>query len=523
MITKHMHKDVTSAARRIQRAGALVSAAGAAIVLLLGATAAGADTPAMSDNATTQPAATQPAAPSFVTAGLSGNNAINLLTGKSTVLTTRSPYKRVSIGQPDVADVNTIGPSNILVTAKKPGDTQLILWDDQDHAQVISVSVDVDLQSLKRQLKAAFPNVTIDATAMNDTISLRGQVPSQQVAEQAVEMTSAYAKVHNFLEICGGQQVVLQVRIAEVSKSVERDLGVNFGGADGVSIFGNNAGLTNPFSLSGGAGSPLTLGVPPGGTAAGTLFGTGRVGSTSFTYFLKALRENSLMRTLAEPNLVAISGQEASFLAGGSIPIPVAGGLGAVTVMQQEYGVKLNFTPYVLGDGKIRLKVSPEVSTLDYAHQVTIPGSGPIPGLTSRKVNTTVELADGQSLALAGLLNNDVNTIVNAIPVLGDIPVLGALFKSTSFQRDETELVVIVTPRLVEPMNPDQVPLLPGEHWRYPSAAQLYLGRDMGGPVVEPGSASTDKANKASAGPAPQFQGVYGFSPVGAGSAAPAQ
>jgi pilus assembly protein CpaC len=424
-----------------------------------------------------------------------------------------------------VADVNTISPTNILVTAKKVGNTQLLVWDDQDHAQVIDISVDYDLGSLRRQLKTAFPTLDIQASSLNDSIALRGNVPSAQAAEQAVEMASSYGKtVHNFLEVAGGQQVMLQVRFAEVSKTVERDLGVNFGGTDGVAIFGNNAGVVNPFSITGS--SPIMLGVPSGGSGPGTLFGRGMIGTTAFDYFLKALRENNLMRMLAEPNLVAISGQDASFLAGGEFPVPVpqsgAGAAAVITVEFHEFGIRLHFVPQVLGNGKIRLKVAPEVSELDFANGTTING-GRVPAFTKRMVTTTVELGDGQTFALAGLLDNKVTATVDSIPLLGDIPILGTLFRSTQFQRNESELVVIVTPRLVEPMDPDQVPLLPGEHWRYPTAPQLYLGRDMGGPVVEPGSASADKTGKTPAGPPPQFQGAYGFSPVGAGSAAPAR
>ena len=515
-----MDRITHSSRSRTQRAAFLLATVGA-IVLLGGSGVVGADAPDSSVNpATTQPASQAPTTrPSFVTDGLGADGNLDLVSGKTVVLTTRTPFKRMSIGQPDVADVNPIGPANILVTAKKAGSTQLIIWDDQDHSQVIEVTVQLDLAAVKRQLKSAFPDAHIEAEALSDTILLRGQVDSAQTAEQLVEMASAYGKVHNFLEISGGQQVMLQVKFAEVSKKAEKDLGVNFGATDGVSIFGNNSGGFNPFTFTGGGTTPLLLGVPLTPTATGTLFGTGRYGNGNpFAYFIKVLRENNLLRILAEPNVMAISGQEATFLAGGEIPIPVSqGGNSGISVEYHEYGIKLKFTPYVLGNGKIRLKVNPEVSDLDYANAVNIGGSA-VPAFTKQMVTTTVELAEGQSFSLAGLLKNNVTATTDAVPLLSDIPILGDLFRSTTYIRNETELVVLVTPKLVEPMNPGEVPSLPGEHWRYPNELQLYLKGDLGGPVVEPHKQSADDKHD---GPPPQFHGDYGFAPQPATAAPP--
>jgi pilus assembly protein CpaC len=481
----------------------------------LSGVAAGADAP---------PATTQP---SLVSSGLTSEGSIKLITGHSLVLTTRTALKRVNVGQPDVADVTVMAPTSVLVTAKKSGSTQLILWDDQDESQVIDVAVDLDLTAVDRAIKEAFPGVSISATALNDAISLRGNVPSAEVAEQIVEIASSFGKAHNFMEVSGGQQVMLQVKFAEVAKTTERDLGVNFGGSDGVSIFGNNAGVLNPLAGSSVINAPavgdtaaLTSAVTSG---AGTLFGTGRFGVTPFTYLIQALRQNGLVRVLAEPNLIAISGQNATFLAGGEVPIPVPqGGAsgGTTTVEYHEFGVRLNFTPVVLGDGKIRLKVAPEVSSLDFADGSTING-GRVPAFTKQNVSTTVELADGQSFALAGLLNNQVNATINAVPGLGDIPVLGLLFRSTQYQRQETELVIMVTPRLVEPMNPDQVPAVPGEHWKYPTGPQLYIASYLGGPTAPPGMTPAQKKSSESNGPPPAFQGTWGFSPAQNGQPTP--
>ena len=350
---------------------------------------------------------TRPAAPSIIAKGLTANGDIALMVNKSTVLSTRVPYKRVSIGQPDIADVNLVGPSEILLTAKKPGSTQLIMWDDQDRSQVIDVNISFDLKGLEAQLQAMFPKAAIKAESANGTIVLRGHVPSLQIAQQATAVASPYGEkstVLNFLEVSGGQQVVLQVRFAEVSRSVSQGLGFNAFATDGRFRFGLNEGPggTPPGGLATGGAGTVDPSIP--------IYGAAQAGNASFELFLSALRSNNLLRVLAEPNLTAISGQQASFLAGGEFPIPVpqAGGGGtAITIEYKQYGIRLNFTPTVLGDGHLRLQCTPEVSDLDYTNSVTLNGFV-IPALTTRNVNTTVELAEGQTFALAGLLNNRV-------------------------------------------------------------------------------------------------------------------
>ena len=392
-----------------------------------------------------------------------------------------------------MADVNPIGPNNILVTAKKPGTTQLIVWDDADRSQVVDLAVQVDLAALQEQFKQQFPGSKIDVSMANGQVVLRGQAPNLTAAEQAVQLAEPYAtKVLNFLEISGGQQVMLQVRFAEVSRSATNTLGFNFGSTDGRSFFGSNVGQVNPLGTKdapgNNGGTVLAIQSP---NPAVTLFGTGVVGDTAFAYYIAALRQNNLLRVLAEPNLTAISGEEASFLAGGSFPVPVTQGGGTGLAGRRSrssiapFGVKLKFTPIVLGDGKIRLKVAPEVSDLDFTTAVRFNGYV-IPGLTERKLQTVIEMREGQTLALAGLLNNNVSSTKDVTPVLGDLPVLGALFRSVRYQRKETELVVIVTPRLVEAVNPAQVPVLPGERWRHPSEADLFWHKDIGGVAGDP-------------------------------------
>jgi len=242
---------------------------------------------------------------------------------------------------------------------------------------------------------------------------------------------------------------------------------------------------------------------------------------------VQALRQNNLLRMLAEPNLIATSGQTASFLAGGEFPVPVTqggGGAGgvAVTVEYREFGVRLQFTPVVMGDGKIRLKVAPEVSDLDFTTAVRFNGFV-IPGLTSRKVETTIDLGDGQTFAIAGLLNNSVTASKDVTPLLGDLPVVGVLFRSVRYQRKETELVVLVTPRLVDAMNPAQVPAVPGENWRHPSENELFWNRDLGGDATPRRRTAATKPIASSADAVqepkdlidvPRFQGEYGFTPT---------
>jgi pilus assembly protein CpaC len=457
----------------------------------------------------------------LITQGLRDGK-LSLLMNKSTVLSTRSAYKRVSVGAPDVADINAIGPNSLLVTAKKPGTTQLIVWDDDDRSQVVDLAVQADVGTLQDQLKQMFPGSKIDVTVVGGgQIVLKGRVSSVLEAEQAVQLAQPFApKVLNFLEVSGGQQVMLQVRFAEVSRSATTALGVNLGYTDGRGLGGSNIGQVSPLSIvEGEQKGSILLGVPPP-TPAVSVFGRALVGDEAIWYFISALRSNNLLRVLAEPNLTTTSGNEASFIAGGEFPIPVTqgGGTGAggtaITIEYRTFGVKLRFVPVVLGDGRIRLKCAPEVSDLDFTTAVKFNGFV-IPGLTQRKLETTVEMHEGQTLALAGLLNNNVSSSKDVTPLLGDMPVIGALFRSVRYQRKETELVVIVTPRVVEAMNPAQVPLLPGEKWHHPTEGDLFWRRDIGSPGGDPKRAVKATPEPHSQGEAPpRFKGEYGYTPV---------
>ena len=505
---------------RHARAAALL----AGLLLLVG-TSFGQEAPS---TAVTRPAdaatpATTTTAP-LIADGLDARGEVRLLVNKSAVVTTRQPFERVSVGQPEVADVNVVGASSVLVTAKKPGTTQLIVWDPQGRTQVADVVVSLDVAGLQGELNAMFPGSSIEVAGINGAIALRGKVPNLQAAEQAAQLAQPYAaKVLNLLEVAGGQQVMLHVRFAEVSRNATNALGVNLGYTDGTAIGGSNIGQLAPFGFAESQVNPdsLLLGVPLAAGENVTLFGAGEIGGTAFTYFVEALRRNNLLRILAEPNLVATSGQEAEFLAGGEFPVPVpqsgSGGGTTITIEYREFGVRLKFVPVVMGDGKIRLKVSPEVSDLDFTAAVRIAGTQ-VPGLRKRNLTTTVEMFEGQTFALAGLLNQTVTAQRDVTPLLGDLPVIGALFRSVRYQRSETELVVLVTPRIVSALNPADVPPAPGERWRHPTEGELFWKRDLGGPVETDKPEAPDASDEQqSTGPAPRFRGQYGFTAASAG------
>lgn len=477
---------------------------------------------------------TVPSTKKLVADGVDANGQVNLLMNKSVVITTTKPYSRVNVAQPDVADVNAVGGSSILVTAKKPGTTQLIIWDENDNTQVADIVVMLDVNSLQGEMTKMFPSEKIEVSGINGSIALRGKVKDLQTAEQAVQIASPYGtKVLNFLETPGGgQQVVLQVRFAEVSRTATTALGVNFGLADGTGSFGNTVGnVSSLFPGNGSSGASGSLNgafnAPTSSVGSGvTQFGGGVIGSTAFEVFLSALRDNNLLRILAEPNLVTTSGQEAQFLAGGEFPVPVpSSGSNNVSIEYREFGVRLKFVPVVLGGGKIRLKVSPEVSDLDFTIAVNVAGTR-VPGLRKRNLTTTIEMNEGQTFAVGGLLNQTVTSSRTSTPLLGDIPILGVLFRSVRYARSETELVVLVTPKIVSAMNPDEVPKVPGETWRHPNEAELFLNKDIGGPEdakSQPGTSdSATTKNATAASPAPRYIGQNGFSETSKGQDASA-
>jgi len=480
-------------------------------VLMWASPATASDAP---QDSTTQPATEEAAMLPLISHGLDEKgNGITLTVNQSRLVTLREPPKVVDVTQPDVVLTKFVPPKSVVLTGLKPGAAQLVVWDEKGHSQSVDVNVLADIGGLQAALKKVLPDVAVEVTSANGALVLRGHVPNARVADQVVQVATPYAaKVINLLEVSGGQQVTLQVRFAEVSRSAIEALGVNFGIAGRKGFGASVIGQVEPFGVAASAVPDTTILSIPNPTSAVTAFGQFTSGKTPFDIFITAMKQNNLLRVLAEPNLTTMSGEQATFLAGGEFPYPVpqsgaAGGGGtAITIEFKQFGVRLNFTPVVLGNGRIRLQVSPEVSDLDFTHALQLNGFT-IPAITSRNASTVVELSEGQTLALAGLMNTRVNATNTATPLLGDLPIIGALFRSVRYERDETELVVLVTPQLAGGMAPGQVPTMPGERWRYPTEAQVYLRADLGGPVA-------DAPRMPSASRPPRFHGTYGFTPA---------
>lgn len=414
--------------------------------------------------------------------------------GVSSIMDLSFPPKRLAVATGEIAEVKLISPRQILVTGKGVGKTQVILWNENEEQLVFAVNVEPDLTILKETIRKVAPTARVDIQAVGDTIVLTGQVAEVEDSQRIVQIAEIIVpKIKNQMNVAGQQQVLLRCTFAEVDKRSTRQLGVNSWMAGDHTrdfFFVNQIGGINPVNIGAAA---------TGNIREGLLFATDSAGlpltatpdfSFGFTkmqiqFFLRALRQNNLLRVLAEPNLVALNGQQAEFLAGGEFPIPIAQGNGAVGVEYKDYGIILTFVPTIIGRQKIRLLVGTEVSALDSSVSVALTGFS-VPGLTKRRAGTTIELASGSTIAIAGLLSEEIRGLSQKIPALGDIPVIGALFSSVDYQRSLTELVVLVTPELVGAMNPDQVPPVPGENMTEPNDFEL-MGLQMleGQPLTE--------------------------------------
>jgi pilus assembly protein CpaC len=375
--------------------------------------------------------------------------------GRSTVVPTDFAITRIAITNPEVADAVVVQPHEILVDGKKSGTVSLIVWGSTTRRQY-DVVVEPSITVLEQQLQALFPGEAITVSVSDEAIVLSGHVSSTAVMLRAGEIatvSSAKSKVINMLQVPGGsesQQVMLQVRFAEVNRRALTELG--------LSLFANRSNFAARSTTQ-------QFAAPDFDKDDGLVFSD----FLNLFYFnakegiggvMRALQQRGGFQSLAEPNLIAYNGQEASFLAGGEFPVPVVqGATGTVTVLFKEFGIRLNFKPTIAGD-VIRLKVRPEVSALDFANGVSLEGFR-IPALTTRRAETDVELRDGQSFAIAGLLDNIRQDDTAAIPILSKLPIIGSLFKSKADRAEETELMVLITPRLVRPLNPDEVPPLP--------------------------------------------------------------
>ena len=564
--------------------------------------------------------------PSKVSIEATSPQKVSLTVGKSMVIRSASPIKRVSLGAPEVADAVMLTPSQVSLTGKAPGVTNLTLWEgDSLVSAVLDVEVSPDITRLTEMLQKILPEEKqVQVTATHDSITLSGTVSSPSNLSQVQAMADPFfpkkvvnllkveslpdasgvremlqkalpeekgiqvvagregvtlvgtvssqaglsqalalaesqfpkkvvnalkvettptrfkemlhkilpeekeigvtttqdgivlsgtvsstanlaqvlavaesqypKKVVNLLQVGGVHQVMLEVRVAEMSRSLLRRLGINF---NYISESGKNLGLTLLNALSA---------LPEGGFPGAGLKVASNIDAifrfmshgTTWTFFIDALKEDGLLNVLAEPTLITLSGKTANFLAGGEFPVPVpqSGVTNTITVEYKPFGVGLNFTPTVLSPNKISMQVAPEVSELDFSKSITISGFQ-IPSLTTRRVSTVVELADGQSFAIAGLLKHDIREIVTRFPVLGDLPVLGALFRSSSFQKNETELIVIVTPHLVKPLDLAKQ-TLPTDAYVEPDDLEFYLlgrleGREKPKAAQPPGSSSSSR------------------------------
>ena len=373
--------------------------------------------------------------------------------GMSETFKVSLPFAEIVVGDPETADVNPLTDKTLYILGRKMGLTNIALFDESRKlVGVIDLEVTHDLKGLRYALNEAMPGNHIKVRSINGRILLEGVVPSAPAAERAMSLAREFApedgKVSNSMSIAANQQVNLEVRFVEVNRTAGKELGINWN-LDGKAGTGTS-NASNIFQ----PGKPLIgLGALSGSLPFGTIVANILGGGASPDVLITALEQKKLARRLAEPNLTALSGESASFHAGGEFPVPVAQADGKIEIQFKEFGVKLNFTPVVLDDGLINLKINPEVSEIDQSNSVRISeGSIAIPALSVRKANTMVELRDGQSFAIAGLLQSVNAKTVDQVPWLGNVPVLGALFRSSGFQKRETDLVIIVTPRLVHPV-----------------------------------------------------------------------
>ena len=455
----------TQAITRRARLGTAV----AALAIALGTV--GAAAPAIA-----QPTAAKPA------------ETLNLSKGTGTLVRLSEPMSDVFVANDTIADVQVRSSTQLYVFGKGSGETTVYATSKGGRVvYAANVRVGNNISSVSEMLHLAMPDATIQATPMNNLVLLTGTVANPDDVAEAQRLTQAYVgtdtQVVSRLKSATPLQVMLKVRIAEINRSMLKKVGVNLLNRDvGTgSLFGIGRGNPGTINVATGAVDPITgiaqktvTGVTFNNLVGGTTLGLfGHIFGTDLLGTLDLMQNDGFVTTLAEPTLTALSGETASFLAGGEFPIPVSQALGSVTIEYKQYGVGLAFTPIVLNDGRISMRVRPEVSELNDAGSVKLNGFV-VPALTTRRAETTVELGSGQSFMIAGLLQNRNNNSIEKAPFLGDIPILGALFRSTSYQRNETELVIIVTPYLVRPVSGQLA--VPTQGYRAPTDFQQVIG-----------------------------------------------
>ncbi len=409
-------------------------------------------------------AACQPAAPA--------GEEITLTAGRTLIIDYASDVGRISTSNPEVADAVAVSTREVLVNGKAPGAATVVVWAKGGLRTVYSVAVEPNLDPLRHLLKNTFPEYDIQVQAARDALSLTGTVPSQAAAERAAALAVPFAKVvvNNLRVVDAGpeKQILLRVKIAELNRTASTALGVNL-----VSLgSGNTLGATGTGQFQNARPDELKSGSGEGGSTKFTISDALNVFAfrpdLNLGAFIKALQSRGVLQILAEPNLVTTNGKEASFLAGGEFPVPIVQGganAGAVTIIFKEFGIRLTFQPNITDHGTIRMYVKPEVSTIDLANAVLYSGFT-IPALATRRMETNIELGEGQSFVIGGLIDDRVTENLSKIPGLAHIPVLGALFKSRQEQKAATELIVMVAPEITAPVNragAAQLPPMPKE------------------------------------------------------------
>ena len=411
---------------------------------------------------------------------------LNLSQGTGTLVRLSSPMTDVFVANDQIADVQVRSSTQLYVFGKRSGETTIYATTAGGRvAYAATVRVGSNTGSLDEMMRLAMPDAAIQVTPMNNLVLLTGTVGSPGDVEEAQRLVQAYVgtttQVVSRLRSATPLQVSLRVRIAEVNRSLVKQIGINLLSRDGTSGFQFGIGQGNPGTF--GTPAVPAVGTTPGTPATGNIFNA-IAGGTTLGFASKLLgldilstldlaETDGLVTTLAEPTLTALSGETASFLAGGEFPVPISQSLGSITIEYKQYGVGLAFTPFVLADGRISMRVRPEVSELSNEGTIRLNGFN-VPALTTRRAETTVELGSGQSFMIAGLLRNANTNDVTKAPFLGDIPILGALFRSTKYRRSETELVIIVTPYLVRPVSGQLA--LPTTGYRAPTDAQRVFG-----------------------------------------------
>jgi pilus assembly protein CpaC len=389
---------------------------------------------------------------------------LRVMVGKSLLINTTDKLKRVSVTDPEIADTLVVTATQVLVHGRSPGEVSLLIWDEFERSRSFDLRVDVDVTAAMEEIKRIFPDEQIDISASRSAIVLSGHVTTEDVAKHAGMVAGAYSKnVINVLTFgpVGAQEVLLEVKFAEVDRTAVTQLGVNLFTTGGANTIGTTTtGQFGGFQISRGSNTSTTT----GGSTTADSNQTNINLNQPLNLFLfrpdinlgavvQALQQRNLLQILAEPNLIAVNGKEASFLAGGEFPFPIVQpgqGFTAVTIQFREFGVKLKFTPVIMPNNNIHLQVVPEVSQLDFTNALTISGFT-VPALSTRRAQTEFEVQDGQSFVIAGLMDNRVTDQYNKVPGLGDIPVLGNLFRSKNAQKSATELVVLCTVHRISP------------------------------------------------------------------------